>query len=72
MSSHLKDGDGGPEDVVEVFPVALTLRIGQILATTVPDDALLVFVCTKLTAKQVHAQDAALNKREHGSRALEC
>lgn len=59
--AHLEDGDGRPQDVVEMFPVALASLVfaDDHFAAALPRHPFNVSVLAKLTAEQVHSQYTA-------------
>lgn len=58
--SYLKNGDGRPEDIVEVLPIALAplVLLDDHLTRALFTYAIVADVLAKLTPKQVHAKDA--------------
>lgn len=67
----MKDGDRGPEDIVEMFPVTLApLVLGNDHFAGATFHTLWVSVFAKLTTKQVHPQYAV--KIQRGGREKEC
>lgn len=51
--AYLEDGDGSPQDIIKMFPVALTLRVvrDDFGACTVPLGAIVLDEFAKLTTE---------------------
>ena len=58
--TYLKDGNSGPEDIVEMFTVAFTLRMlgDNFWTSTFPFFPAFFDKLTELTSKKVHAKNA--------------
>lgn len=73
VKAYLEHGDGCPQDVVEVFPVALAARVSRhyFRAGALPLVSAIVHKLAKLTPKQVHAEDAAAGRGWWGGKLNE-